>query len=103
VRRTSRQLCICDYHSRTPRERHNDFQKVQGTSDHRAFQDIIFYQRFSIEKGVRIGARVLSQVHDHPGHGPSIISMTMCIALCEHGVEGILAHMPIGDIELGLR
>src|SRR5690606_33855477 len=70
--------------------------------DQLAVQDVLNAQILPAEDRIRVGLGVEALVHGDLGHGALIVAVPCGVALGDHGIAGVLAHVAIGQIELGL-
>ncbi|MNR09189.1 hypothetical protein D3C85_1253800 [compost metagenome] len=87
-----------DDHGRTACHRHDDFQYMQRVGDLTAGQYLLDGQRLAIEHGLRVGQCIGALVHGNLGHGHRVIAVLRSIALGNHGVAGVLPHVPVRQI-----
>src|SRR5690606_32756007 len=53
------------------------------------------------EDRIRVGLGVEALVHSDLGHGALVVAILGGVALGDHGVAGVLAHVAVGQIEFG--
>ncbi|MNL06408.1 hypothetical protein D3C87_1270430 [compost metagenome] len=97
-----RHFLVGDNHRGATGHGHDDFQDMQRVGDHFAGQHLFDGQRLAIEHRLRVGQGVGALVDGYLGHRPLVVVVLCGITLGNHRVAGVLAHVPVRQVELGL-
>ena len=90
-----------DNHRGATGHRHDDFQYMQRVGNFFTGQHLLDGQRLAVKHrfGVVLGIGAL--IDGDFCQCPRVIAILRGIALGDHGVAGVLAHMPVRQVELG--
>ncbi|MNT29659.1 hypothetical protein D3C72_1654120 [compost metagenome] len=83
--------------------RHDDFQYMQRVGDFLARQHLLDGQRLAEEHRLFVDLGIAALVDGNLGHGPRVITVLGGVTLGDHRVTGVLAHVPVRQVELRLR
>ncbi|MNH17536.1 hypothetical protein D3C79_772140 [compost metagenome] len=75
---------------------------MQRVGDHAAGQHLLHGQRLAVEHRLRVGLGVGALVHGDFRQGPRVVTVLRGVALGDHRVAGVLAHVPVRQVEFCL-